>query len=149
MMKDLDEQLPTFKENLNYWLIGNSNGSGGAAGSAGYASNYGSATLVTAAPSYEGGGNMSRAGFSNSSGEGGHGAGSWRYTQSSSNYTSYFFDGAYAKGGFNCGAAPTMGIKGGSGGGGGGSYNGCSSSSSNQGANGMQGQIGFVAHFIA
>jgi hypothetical protein len=25
MMKDLDEQLPTFKENLNYWLIGNSN----------------------------------------------------------------------------------------------------------------------------
>jgi hypothetical protein len=24
-MKDLDEQLPTFKENLNYWLIGNSN----------------------------------------------------------------------------------------------------------------------------
>ena len=25
MMKDLDKQLPTFKENLNYWLIGNSN----------------------------------------------------------------------------------------------------------------------------
>jgi len=24
-MKDLDKQLPTFKENLNYWLIGNSN----------------------------------------------------------------------------------------------------------------------------
>jgi len=24
-VKDLDEQLPTFKENLNYWLIGNSN----------------------------------------------------------------------------------------------------------------------------
>ena len=25
MMKDLDKQLPTFKENLNYWLMGNSN----------------------------------------------------------------------------------------------------------------------------
>ena len=24
-MKDLDKQLPIFKENLNYWLIGNSN----------------------------------------------------------------------------------------------------------------------------
>ena len=24
-MKDVDKQLPTFKENLNYWLIGNSN----------------------------------------------------------------------------------------------------------------------------